>query len=409
MPITDSRPAGDAAGAGARVGHLAQLDGLRAFAVLGVLVSHYMHETPRLGTLGSWGVRLFFVLSGYLITAILLDCRRAIDAGQGVALTLRQFYARRFLRIFPLYYAAIAGAWLAGVAEARTHLWWHLAYLSNVLFARTQAWHHPFSHFWSLAVEEQFYLVWPPVILLLPRRLLVPAIGLAVAAAPAWRWAFAGHVPDMWLWNLPVNSLDALGVGALLAVATAAWPPLRRFAEGRWLVVVLCPLLYLVASGPLGGVRRLAWLPRLDLGPLYDTAVAVAAAGIILGAVRGWRGPVGALLAARPVAYVGRISYGVYVLHLFTSLVVPWALGRVGIAFPAAESWPRTLALTAATVAWAAVSWHAFEGPINALKRRFPYVLPRAGAGDLDRRLPARSGAPRAAGPREPAVVERQA
>jgi peptidoglycan/LPS O-acetylase OafA/YrhL len=355
--------------------HLVQLDALRAFAVLGVLVSHFMHDTPRLRVGGPWGVRLFFVLSGFLITGILLECRAAIARdGGGVAFTLRQFYARRALRIAPVYYATLLAAWLLGVPAVREGLWWHVAYLSNLHFALTDSWHAPLSHFWSLAVEEQFYLAWPLLVLLAPARLLLPAMALAVAAAPAYRWlCAAAGVRDMVLWTLPFTALDSLGVGALLAAGSLRWPRARAACDGRWLAWATGALLLLVAAIQLPWALQHAPLRWLRAGPLYETVLSLASAGVVLGAARRWRGPVGRLLEWPPLGYLGRISYGVYVVHLFMVPAVPALFAAAGLPYPAAEGWARFALLTAASVAVAAASWHWLERPLNDLKRHFPY------------------------------------
>src|SRR5262245_34719431 len=142
---------------------LPQLDGLRALAVLGVLVCH--STDSEWAHLGPFGVRLFFVISGFLITRILLEQR-----GAPVGSVLRAFYWRRLGRIAPLYYVALIVYWSFGVPGAR-ELWpWLVTYTSNMVDPATPLGF--VGHFWSLAVEEQFYLVWPPLVLLLSRRTL---------------------------------------------------------------------------------------------------------------------------------------------------------------------------------------------------------------------------------------------
>src|SRR5436309_1918792 len=148
-----------------RRGYVPQLDGVRALAVSLVVAEHYTHHELPLAT-GRTGVILFFILSGFLITGILLDAREwARAAGVPRPPVLRRFYGRRFLRIFPLYYASLAVLYAAGVPDVKGYAGWHLAYLSNVLFCRLGAWPAATAHLWSLAVEEQFYLAWPLAIL----------------------------------------------------------------------------------------------------------------------------------------------------------------------------------------------------------------------------------------------------
>jgi peptidoglycan/LPS O-acetylase OafA/YrhL len=206
---------------------------------------------------------------------------------QGVGFTLRQFYIRRFLRIFPLFYATLLVAWACGVAEVRASIGWHVAYLSNVYFALTDAWHPPVSHFWSLAVEEQFYLVWPFLVLLAPARLLVPAIVAAIAMAPAFRWiGAAAGVREMVLYNVPIAALDALGIGALLAVLPATRPGLRAVAERRgfaWGTGALLLLVLALHLRPLATRPPLRWV---DQAGLVETVASLAFAGVILGAAR---------------------------------------------------------------------------------------------------------------------------
>jgi len=162
-----------------------QLDGLRAIAVTFVLIHHWI--SPRLG-FGIIGVQLFFVLSGFLITGILLRERRGVESGrQSIGFSVRQFYARRFLRIFPLYYACLALFVVLDRFEIRKSLVWFACYLSNVFFFLKGEFGGPFSHFWSLAVEEQFYLFWPWIVLLAPRKRLLAILVGAIVLAPLTR------------------------------------------------------------------------------------------------------------------------------------------------------------------------------------------------------------------------------
>ena len=379
------------AAAGGDGPHMPQLDALRAVAVLAVLASHFCRGTPALAPAGHLGVRLFFVLSGFLITGILLRCRTLVDAGQPIGLTLRRFYARRFLRIAPLYYAVLLLAWVAGIPYMRDAAGWHAAYLSNVYFTRIGAWQGPLSHFWSLAVEEQFYLVWPALVLLVPRRFLVRAVVLVTVAGPLYRAGgeLAG-LSQMALWTLPFTALDALGFGALLATVgepSSALDGARRPHPGvsvgagedrrpprlpRWLAGAAAASAALLAWYLGAWVERptkFFWLMNHGLGELAWTVVFGA---LVLAAARGFAGPVGRCLTWPPLAYLGRISYGVYLIHLFVPMFLPRALAAVGLGYPAAEG-VRFVYLTAATIALAALSWAAYERPLNGLKRWFPY------------------------------------
>jgi peptidoglycan/LPS O-acetylase OafA/YrhL len=207
------------------------LDGLRALAVSLVLVSHGFGLQPRFLPWpdrftpvwpGSMGVRIFFVLSGWLITGILL---RARDEASAFGVSRRRvwlaFYMRRCCRIFPLAYFAILVAFIADVQNVREHLRWYLFYGSNVLAAYQGDNVGELGHLWSLAVEEQFYLVWPLVVLLVPMSRLPSLILTLIAGSVVLRgliYAFWTPHGDLAAYVLTVSRFDALGIGGFLAV-----------------------------------------------------------------------------------------------------------------------------------------------------------------------------------------------
>jgi peptidoglycan/LPS O-acetylase OafA/YrhL len=214
-----------------RHAYMPQLDGLRALAVSGVVVSHFIPESSRYLNAGGMGVRLFFVLSGFLITGILLEARASVDDGERtVGTQLRRFYLRRFLRLFPALALVIVCAWIAGVPEMRRSALWHASYLSNVYFARLGHFDGSVSHLWTLAVEEQFYLFWPLLLFLVPRRLLGATVVAMTLVGPTYRLlaALSGANPIA-VSVLPFACFDTLGLGAMLALSGrrelgACWP-----------------------------------------------------------------------------------------------------------------------------------------------------------------------------------------
>lgn len=164
-----------------------QLDALRAFAVFAVLVHHFLPAellTWQFAQLpwGFLGVRLFFVISGFLITGILLRARdEAAAAGVLPTTVLFNFYARRCLRIFPLYYFVVLSGLALNLPPMREEWIWLVSYTLNLRISALGWYPENISHFWSLAVEEQFYLLWPFVVLFAPKPLLMRiAIGMVV-------------------------------------------------------------------------------------------------------------------------------------------------------------------------------------------------------------------------------------
>ena len=351
-----------------------QLDGLRALAVAAVAWSHWMPPYQFGLEWGLMGVNLFFVLSGFLITGILLDGRMGAVGMSGRWFTIRQFYIRRVLRIFPLFYMTLLLLLLVGVKAIRQTFFWHVCYLSNVYFFREGTWQlatSNISHFWSLAVEEQFYLVWPYLIVFLPFRLLRPVVVGLIALAPVYRVVMAAVDPgNQVAFVLTIGCLDALGLGALLAYAERSGGDAAQGGRrlGRWLLWIGLPAWVAVEALSRG---------HLGLGPLLairQTFLDMVFGWVILGAAHGFKGWFGWFLQCPPMAYVGRISYGVYVFH--NLMVYPLVFAVRNLHVPdtfLSVPWMLRVSLLVLTISAAAISWHVFEKPLNDLKRFFPY------------------------------------
>jgi peptidoglycan/LPS O-acetylase OafA/YrhL len=359
-------------------GYLAQLDGLRAIAVLAVLLSHFGLGEDLKGVVkavdwGRLGVRLFFVLSGFLITRILLAARASALRGVRTKGTvIRNFYIRRVLRIFPLFYFVLAVATVLDVGNIREIAAYHALYLSNltsVIFVSQDpvVLRDPNSaHFWSLAVEEQFYLVWPAIIVFAPSYRI--AFRLCVAGilfAPAWRavWFLSGNSVDPL--HLPA-CLDSLGAGAVLAF----WYEDVDGVRSRLRRVVKPVLL----GGALLFVVVLAWKASgiwyRPYAVLADGGIAVVMLMFVQRAAEGRKDRLGRCLEARWLLYLGRISYGIYVYHAFMGPLLAWIERTLGLALPAGSP-VKAAVLVAMTIGVATVSWFVLERPLIRLKDRF--------------------------------------
>ena len=360
-----------------------QLDGLRAIAVAAVAWSHWERDY-QFGIPFGAGVHLFFVLSGFLITTILLDLRAAADRWAAV----RKFYVRRALRIFPAFYLTLVLAWVGDVPFLRESLAWQVSYLSNVWIFLADRWPGSISHLWSLAVEEQFYLAWPWLIVFAPQRWIVPGIVACIASAPAFRWLLAeGGYRESMLAVLTPGCLDSLGMGALLAMARlkpgptlpglkTSLPDLNRpmgltVGPGFSPAIAICTLAGLCFTGLLVIEATGRSLP-LPLMAIKQTLQAVVFAWIVMRATDGFDGQVGRLLSAKPAVYLGQISYGIYLAHGFAGEI----LATFGIATSALPEPLRFVLLVGVTVGAASLSWHLMEHRINALKDRLPYATP---------------------------------
>lgn len=358
--------------------HNRALDGLRFVAFLLVFFFHALQKSPW----GNWpiirfgflGVPIFFVLSGFLIGGILLDLKEKGREGFGIAAKLKTFYIRRALRIFPVYYlfiAVLAAPLLAGPGDpvARECLPWHLGYLTNFRSFFVGMDHVRQGHFWSLAVEEHFYLLAPLVVLLVGRGTLVRLLAGIIVAVAAARYAIyrAGSARDFWV--LSPMQFDLLGLGIATAVIDRHGCFCRLTAARlRWLGLLAAVFFVLY-------VRRF-YLGRPGIGVTYATlgplSLGVATAALVLTL---WQEPkrwFARVLAVRPLVYFGQISYGLYLFH---PNCLGWSSTYLGDA-----TLTNALVGLAITLAVAMVSWHGFEKPINNLKSYFDYKARRSSA-----------------------------
>jgi peptidoglycan/LPS O-acetylase OafA/YrhL len=383
--------------------HYLALDGLRGIAIIGVMALHYLGHAPSLpNPLGRWltelaidgqyGVDLFFVLSGFLITGILLATRDSPTY-------FRAFYARRVLRIFPLYYAAlllllviipaVAPAALSTPRDGRMSPLWFWTYLANWPIA-VRGWQvvsPAVGHFWTLAIEEQFYLLWPAVVFLVPKERLLRVCGMLLAIGVLLRYALLHRWPTLVVPDAATfTRCDGLVLGAMLAIwwqspALVQW---RRWPAPLLFGSLAVLLLIRVSRGSLELTDRVMLMVGLTAVALvFTSAVAMALLRESERGSAGW-------LAASPLRFMGRYSYAIYVWHPPIQLI----LASAGFTVPMLLSrWHSILAVEAgyvavnggATIAMSLLSWHLLERPMLRLKARFPYFAASANAGTRTR------------------------
>jgi peptidoglycan/LPS O-acetylase OafA/YrhL len=361
-------------GSGQRV---AALDGMRGLAVLLVLVFHIFQVEPaptgntllRLGyratRFGQTGVDLFFVLSGFLITGILFDTKSSERY-------FINFYGRRTLRIFPLYYGALVLALvvlprLAGIRLTGVPSIWFWTYSTN--FALTNGTDAGLlGHFWSLAIEEQFYLVWPLAVFALGRAAVMRVCVASLAFSAALRVVIESQGLSSFMVTL--CRVDTLLVGALLALAARSpgglggWSGKAVPAAAVALAVALPLSLTMSGSGSI-------WLPAVK----YPLTAVFYAAVLVIGVTASSGSWADRLLTLAPLRSLGTYSYGIYVYHPPLIHAVGWLFKRVP---PAPELAGALFVLKlglilGATFAAAWLSWHLYEKRFLILKRYFEY------------------------------------
>ena len=374
--------------------HLPALDGFRGAAMIVVFLNHAIavplaEATTRIdaaahaiGYMGWVAIDAFFVLSGFLITGILLDT-------QGQPRWWPDFFVRRALRVFPLYYGALVVLFVLlprlvrwSEPDFRTlqaNQWWYWTYVVNLLAALTRVRGTPLgtAHFWSLSVEEQFYLTWPLVVWACKPRGLFRVAALAAIGGLGFRLALVLWDPSnaRAAFFLTPGRLDGLMIGAALAV-------LARMPGGLARVGALAPRVFTAALVTLGLLAALR-------GGLYlgDPVVAVAAypvvalafgALLVMALTRPPTSRLVRLLSSDWLRNWGKYSYGIYVIHLplLSAIEYKTRFYRHGVAWLGGSRLPATLLFAAVGMSlsymlgW--LSYHLSEKRFLALKRLFP-------------------------------------
>ncbi len=403
--------------AGAKRVHYPALDGLRGLAILMVITCHYVlffkfssvwaASLAAIGGNGNIGVDLFFVLSGFLITGILIDAR-------GRRNYFRNFYARRTLRIFPLYYGflavilAICLAAKAGHPVAFKHhindLWvlqpWLWTYTLNFRFMIPREGAFLVPHFWTLAIEEQFYLFWPMVVLNTTNKGLVRVCALIVAGSLVLRFAMSAlGFTGLAIFVFTPCRADAFAAGALVAVllradvnrarltGAATWVGVASgiLAAAALIIIPAWHFLSLRGLGAVGGgeLRRAAALPAPVSDFLYTVLAFLFAALIVLVLCRP-TGRLGRACSFTPLRVVGGYSYAIYIFHLPVWVVTTGLLARYGLVRAVQQSTALGWAFASGNIMLvflvAFLSFHLYEKHFLKLKKYFPETGPRAAA-----------------------------
>jgi peptidoglycan/LPS O-acetylase OafA/YrhL len=386
-------------------GHIPALDGLRGLAILLVIWGHltvmgtwtlvdrvYMH----MAGLGWSGVDLFFVLSGFLITGILLDSKSSPSY-------FKNYYIRRVLRIFPLYYAVVFMCLVVlphlphpklnnfgRIAGDEWFYWMHLSNISTALSGKYR--HGILDVCWSLAIEEQFYLVWPAVIYLVLRatlkKICICMFGIALASRLALVWWIApeNHLAPYMITPCRIDSLGWGAFVAILAREPAGVARLVPYAK-RWCLPLLTLAVGITAVERLDPTYQFfdygAGMGRYSLSFFYSLS-APAFAGLLVLCIASKPGTVlNRVMTTRFMRTFGKYSYALYLFHMPCRAFVRDVLygpehfqGKIKFFQIAGSELPGQLLfyvvglLPAMGLAW--LSWRVFESPILGLKRYFP-------------------------------------
>ena len=370
-----------------------ELDGLRGIAILLVLVFHYISQggsyasgsvaglLQRFVIMGWTGVDLFFVLSGFLIGGILIDARDSPTY-------FKAFYVRRFFRIIPIYYLWIvlylgvmgaAGAQVARLSNSGNRppinfgVFGHFLFLQNVIgsdFAGIAgAW---FGHLWSLAVEEQFYLVAPLLVRFVSSRFLKPILVAVIIAVPFFRlsllWGL--HVPALKVTVLMPCRADALAVGMLAAALTRSEDLLRRVREHPVFLHSVLALLTLGIAALWMFAPQSSTLGMQSIGYTWLAFFYVTLLLLAVGQPQSWTGRITRIAWLREL---GTVSYCIYIIHIVVNVVVHALLLRRAPSVSTGKGAIVTVLAAFVTYGVAKMSWVLFEGPLQRRGHAFKY------------------------------------
>jgi peptidoglycan/LPS O-acetylase OafA/YrhL len=370
-----------------------ELDGLRGMAILFVLVFHYIsqegavppgtltHVLQRLVIMGWSGVDLFFVLSGFLIGGILMDARGSVSY-------YHTFYARRFFRIIPIYYAWItAYILMVGLAGAKVQalsnsgvapplnlsIYSYYLFLQNLQIASLAglagAW---FGHLWSLAVEEQFYLLAPLVIRFVAPRKLPSVLTALIVCVPLLRTGLrlvASAPPSLVTVLMPCRA-DALAVGMLLA---ALW---RKDDVKGWLCANVGKVYATCGILVVGVFALWIWAPTSSMLAMQTfgfTDLAFIYALLLLLALTHSDGPIASMMRMAWLREIGRVSYCIYIVHIVVNVACHAVLLHKAPRVSTARGAAVTLFAAGLTYGIAKTSWLLVEHPLLRKGHAFKY------------------------------------
>lgn len=344
---------------------------MRCFAVLGVLICHFIHfdniylERLPFGK----GVNLFFVISGYLITKILLINKKKIKHNKtSYKQVIKSFYFRRSIRIFPIYYLTIFFLLLINFQNTKDVWQWLITYTTNFYISLE---HYPyigsFNHLWSLAVEEQFYLIWPFLILFTPTKHIEKAIVIIILSSLMFKiFYFINFGYSTAINALTISCADSLGFGALIAY----WSIYRKYLitkinKIKYAVLIsFLPFLYFIIYP-----RAYSFVVVVGnnfLFSLFAFFIIIKASQMKFSSFTKF------ILENKLVVHIGKISYGIYLYHFFMRDFYNQMIDLFPNYFYS-ESPFKIFFLFLFSIVFAEISWFLIEKPIYRFKSRFQY------------------------------------
>lgn len=366
------------------ISHIKSLDGLRALAVLLVIFDHWSGD--RLGFPASYlGVCLFFVLSGFLITGILINSKsKDEELNQSHWKSIKLFFIRRTIRIFPLYYLLLFILFLGNVSVVKENFFWLATYMTNNYIAYKTSWLGNIDHLWSLAVEEQFYIFFPFLIFIFNKKYTKYVLIFLVIMAVGIR-AYFYATGDSWIrpYVLMPACLDAFGMGALLAF-------FRKYQKGILesklvnFVFITSLILYVFLVLIIKNQKEIHSIYTVVFLRFFESLFSVFLIAVLLIDNNSIVQKIKVSVFENPIfMYIGQISYGIYMIHNLVynpyhsnnNSQIFKVFGLFDTINPGLSEniFIRIVVVFCITIFLASVSWFMFEKPVNKLKEKFNY------------------------------------
>ena len=362
--------------------HIKGLDTLRALAVIWVIAAHwnmFFYETTPIGAFmkkcivpdGGTAVYLFFVLSGFLITRILLNAKKEDDFQNNPSI-VKNFFVRRTLRIFPIYYLCILWAYTQ-FPDVKQHVNYFLCYACNILCYRTGTWNSS-SHTWTLAVEEQFYLFWPWLILYTRRKYLTAVLTTCILIGIVTTYFTLKVTFEPFF---VFNCLDSFGLGALYASVFLEPLKLARFEKTIKVIAFFALAVYIYW-------KIMAYNSQYDFPVIFikKTVDSILALWLIIFTVNNKSERLRKYFFENKfLNFIGVISYGIYLYHAYVGVMLYHYVDFINSTF-VTHNWLYDILITRGCmyiillILLTGISWLSFkliEQPIMRLKRLFKY------------------------------------
>ncbi|MBE9466653.1 acyltransferase family protein [Dyadobacter subterraneus] len=355
-----------------------QLDSLRAISVALVIFFHWFPENKGINIIatGPLGVTMFFVLSGFLITTNLLKSRIALKTN-GFWTIYRKFIFKRLLRIFPLYYLVLLVVWIAQFStyipkidtQFYSYPFFYIFYASNVLIEKLHNWSDLLSPYWSLAVEEQFYIFWPLPILITPKKYLGFLVWGFIISAFGFRIFFSSL--NLHEGVLMPSSLDSFAFGALWALSLFYKRSNTEFLTAISILVIPMGILFVFFSleDSVSFFKLIFFKSSMSIFCLYFVVRATTG--------KGFKYLIGTILNNLVLQYIGKISYGIYIYHMLVpAVLMPFLVKTINrffsISLTLSDSSAKVTSLFI-LIMLSSASWILFESPINQLKYKIGF------------------------------------